>query len=712
MSELVRSLHPGLLDGEVARLVDAAGGSPMLAELHAADQPAGSGGLSASVDALVARLSDRARRGLALLALAPGPLPPDVIGGEVIGGEVIGGEEEELLAAGVARHDGDGRVELAHRLFGDSVLALLDEDERRSAWSRLSDIDGLSPTQQAQCRWGAGDLAGAYELAVSAAAGPVTRVEQAAALGVAADAARTDPVAVGLGPEECDELLIRAAAALNDTGAFDRAADLVADPSRCAPALRVPAAVEAFRSALGRCDRVAAAALVESNRWILECPASHGVVRARSMFSVLASWSDGRAAGGGPSLEVADLVEEYRAAVGGAQRSSAALLAGLASYWHDVEQAADWFSVAREEGERAHATAAEFEAARNLILVQTAVGRHVEARDLALECAERAAAMQDEVWWVEFRTLEVLSRQQDAFGHDDAMSWLSFVRTSPARLETRAAATVGLSTLLADRGDATRSSQVLSEWTREGALESFEPMIQAVISWAVVQRAWLIGDLDEVIRWARWVTDTVPRGYPSLAGTQVVWRWAEYESGIPITAPDPAGGLLDAAELEAGAIDLLVAGSPELAAVKFLDAAESWRPILWRCSLRCRWAAGHAWYLAGDAARAEELLVALDAVLDPSGCSALRPRLQATLRQVTGRAGSGRRGQRGGVVTDKELMVLRLVADGLTSPEIARRLSISVSTVNSHVRSAKRKLGVSTRVEAASAVTAADLAGS
>ena len=48
--------------------------------------------------------------------------------------------------------------------------------------------------------------------------------------------------------------------------------------------------------------------------------------------------------------------------------------------------------------------------------------------------------------------------------------------------------------------------------------------------------------------------------------------------------------------------------------------------------------------------------------------------------------------------------MLELVAEGYTTPEIARRLGISDSTVNSHVGSAKRKLGSRTRLEAAIAL--------
>jgi len=56
------------------------------------------------------------------------------------------------------------------------------------------------------------------------------------------------------------------------------------------------------------------------------------------------------------------------------------------------------------------------------------------------------------------------------------------------------------------------------------------------------------------------------------------------------------------------------------------------------------------------------------------------------------------------VFSVRERQVLQLVADGLTNFEIATRLFLSESTVKSHLSSSFRKLGVSSRAEAAAAV--------
>lgn len=53
-------------------------------------------------------------------------------------------------------------------------------------------------------------------------------------------------------------------------------------------------------------------------------------------------------------------------------------------------------------------------------------------------------------------------------------------------------------------------------------------------------------------------------------------------------------------------------------------------------------------------------------------------------------------------LSDRERVVLRLVAAGHTSPEVGTRLAISAQTVNTHVKNIYRKLQVRTRAQAVS----------
>lgn len=58
----------------------------------------------------------------------------------------------------------------------------------------------------------------------------------------------------------------------------------------------------------------------------------------------------------------------------------------------------------------------------------------------------------------------------------------------------------------------------------------------------------------------------------------------------------------------------------------------------------------------------------------------------------------------GGDLTDREREILRLMAKGLTNPQIADQLTLSMSTVKFHIRNILSKLGATNRVEAVNLV--------
>lgn len=95
--------------------------------------------------------------------------------------------------------------------------------------------------------------------------------------------------------------------------------------------------------------------------------------------------------------------------------------------------------------------------------------------------------------------------------------------------------------------------------------------------------------------------------------------------------------------------------------------------------------AGAAGYLVKDCSRAE-LLSSIQAVM--AGRSVLPAALDDD--QETSDP----------VLTDRQLQILRRIADGERPKQIARHLEISERTVNNHLAAAYRNLGVSTRLEA------------
>ncbi|TME38496.1 MAG: response regulator transcription factor [Chloroflexi bacterium] len=109
---------------------------------------------------------------------------------------------------------------------------------------------------------------------------------------------------------------------------------------------------------------------------------------------------------------------------------------------------------------------------------------------------------------------------------------------------------------------------------------------------------------------------------------------------------------------------------------------------------------GAAGYVLKDASR-REVVAAVRQVL--SGESPLDPKLAAQLiRRLAHQTPSkDQPAKHGDELTQRELDVLRLVAEGKTNAEIAQSLFVSVGTVKVHVERIINKLGVSDRTQAA-----------
>jgi DNA-binding NarL/FixJ family response regulator len=110
--------------------------------------------------------------------------------------------------------------------------------------------------------------------------------------------------------------------------------------------------------------------------------------------------------------------------------------------------------------------------------------------------------------------------------------------------------------------------------------------------------------------------------------------------------------------------------------------------------------AGAAGYLLKDA-EPDEIVRALRAALE--GDTPLSPRVAGLIarraRSVAGGAEAAARTAR--QLTDREVEILRLVAEGLDNTEIARALYVSPTTVKRYISAILAKLGVVNRVQAA-----------
>jgi DNA-binding CsgD family transcriptional regulator len=88
------------------------------------------------------------------------------------------------------------------------------------------------------------------------------------------------------------------------------------------------------------------------------------------------------------------------------------------------------------------------------------------------------------------------------------------------------------------------------------------------------------------------------------------------------------------------------------------------------------------------------------ALLEEVSQQPAEPQGKGTLAPQAAQSAQRSAGQHVSPLSAREAEVLRLVAEGLSSKEIGRRLFIAPSTVNYHLTSIFNKLGVDTRAQA------------
>jgi DNA-binding NarL/FixJ family response regulator len=117
---------------------------------------------------------------------------------------------------------------------------------------------------------------------------------------------------------------------------------------------------------------------------------------------------------------------------------------------------------------------------------------------------------------------------------------------------------------------------------------------------------------------------------------------------------------------------------------------------------------GVARHHLGQPGRAARLLREAEALATSQGSSSHHlPEVRAALAE----AGLRTKTRPPGGLTSRQAEILGFVADGLTSREIATKLVLSTGTVDRHIATVYRKLGVANRAQATSYALRHGLAG-
>ncbi|MEJ7651127.1 MAG: LuxR C-terminal-related transcriptional regulator [Nakamurella sp.] len=262
----------------------------------------------------------------------------------------------------------------------------------------------------------------------------------------------------------------------------------------------------------------------------------------------------------------------------------------------------------------------------------------------------------------------------DVFQHE--LAWILALGPDPVRAGPASAMPIAARALvLSDTGSLLAASRVISSAPAGRRRDA----VEAALAWAGGD------DRTGALKAAAALRSRMDPVVTMVAGPVAAW------TGVPWDAPLlPAGLLAEAAALTS---------EPETVVDGFLDAAALWRSASRRGTVRCSWAAADA-AVRGDHPAATELTAAVIDEVETSGIRAFDGRVVATARRA-GIAWNARRGTASHGLTAREAEVLEHVGSGLSSSMIARRLGVSVATVETHVRSAVLKLGATNRRAAA-----------
>lgn len=668
-ASLVRRVHPELSGEHRARLLAAADGNPLLL-CQLANAGEVSPTLNAALSERLRHLSGETVDALSRLALHGRPAPPELVG-------AVGSPSSWPF---IVSSD-DGSVWFSHAEFAGAVVAILDDDRRRRLLLELTMRcdDGDAARHHVTL----GNFAEAAVLAERAAEDADTST-RADLLWLASQL---------LGSAAPDDLRHRAAASLISAhrpadalvvvGGVSPGNDLVAAEAGLYTAQaewlenKMESAIEIVDAAL---LRVAGTGSIVETRLIVERAAM--LIRLRV---------------GDPELPRIAL-EALEAADGaGVERARARNTLGLALShsgqpgWADqFRQAAD---LARASGD------VEEECAANYWLVSALgfYGPMVEAIKIGTDMLERTQALGLTRWRHHFLGARALHlAATSGLTARDLDECRTLLRNEP-HFRNRAQVELALVAGLVDHERGSEAALVIDEGRQVARNEEERSLLCcATTELALMQRDvhLLVSALDELATYSKGFF-----GLNALAESATVYLLLATPGDVQI--PQLTSSLtpvLDVVRTERMAFDDWRAGRPEPAIATFLTAAAEWdRRGLKRFAHRAYLGAAEVATMSGAADRAVGILDDMREIVANRQPDLSLRRLTALRRELAVHQATRS-------LTARQLEIMRLVADGFTSQQIGKLLSVETTTVNTHIAAAVRRLGCQTRSQAAALV--------
>ncbi len=296
---------------------------------------------------------------------------------------------------------------------------------------------------------------------------------------------------------------------------------------------------------------------------------------------------------------------------------------------------------------------------------------------------------------------------------DEAGRWLEVAASGPRDAMTAAGVPLGYGTDLLRSFFLTGGVGSAHEAAQRAVTEAPAPMWRGAALAGLGQCRYLLGDTSGAAEALREALTLLPDDLNMLSLASGYLALAECGQGNPRHAEQVARRITDLVESR----DFALSGTTAMCHTG-LGAALTARGLLAEAEDRLNLAVNvhstgspsvwlaHALVLladcrraAGDSIRAQQALDAAAAALARIPDTGIVPELAVSVR---GRllAPTRRPAAFGQELSERELVVLRLLAAGLSQREIAGQLYVSQNTVKTQVRTAYRKLGAGTRAEA------------